>query len=101
MPEFEVFDDSDDRYIVWLNNNPHGFVLNVSRDNKTYLVRMHRAVCGRARDERNEHGGLTERGYIKVGALREEPLHEWHATHRPRAALLRCKFCLKGVGEPV
>jgi hypothetical protein len=92
---------SDNAYLCWLEDNPNGFVLNTRRPYSPKYMRLHRASCHHISEptHENEHGGFTERGYVKICAADIEALRDWVAEHgRPdRTFSGACSHCMSMV----
>jgi len=72
----EIFDNNDTGYLLWLNKNPKGFVLNANNPpNARYLV-AHRASCFTINDTPSRGKDWTVK-YIKVCGDTLAELSEW------------------------
>lgn len=76
------FTGDDIAYLEWLDEHPHGFVINTARyRNPRYMV-LHRASCGLIKStEGVAEGGFTTRNYIKICSTDVDALRAWVRRH--------------------
>lgn len=93
-----VFDGDDSRYLQWLQDNPHGYVVNMRRRFDPSYVVLHRAVCYSITRyplmEKNP-GGFTERDYRKLCGASIADLQGYlsKVTNKRHPFSKRCSLC--------
>lgn len=98
MPPLRGFKDDEKSYLLWLDANRLGWVINTRRlPTPKYMV-LHRATCKKIGDygEMSKPGGFTERSYTKICATNLEELREWVTKNgRPDGSFSKeCKLCI-------
>ncbi len=89
---FVTFDDDDKAYLRWVDDHPHGFVVNTFRNvNPAYLM-LHRAGCGTIRGTPARGERWTSGDFIKVWADSRQNLEDW-ARRIADGGLIPCKLC--------
>jgi len=94
----------DQSYQEWLQNHPHGFVVNARKNPTPIYMVLHRSTCEHiSHYDRSGTGGLgafTERAYIKVCGETIEDLRAWvRANGRPDGSFSSDK-CSCGPATP-
>lgn len=95
------FTGDDVAYLEWLDEHPHGFVINTARyRNPRYMV-LHRATCGLIKStEGVAEGGFTTRNYIKICSTDVDALRAWVRRHgRPDGSFSRTCGTCKPLGK--
>ena len=69
-----VFKDDEEGYHSWLQENPHGFVLNTNKYNYSML---HRATCDYIKKYAKNRHTFTSNGVFKVCSSDISPLKDW------------------------
>lgn len=73
-----IIKNDDDIYLVWIERNPTGFVVNAHTiPTRSYLM-LHRAACSDIRSEARTNWTTTQ--YIKVCSQHKSDLVRWAAT---------------------
>lgn len=83
MKTYQEFDGNDAGYYRWLEQHPHGFVINTHRSPSADYMVLHRARCSHISQPIHEvkPGGFTERAYIKICAGDIDALRDWVRAH--------------------
>ena len=79
--EMRIFDHDDIGYLAWLAENPHGFVLNTTRNGQYFM--LHMATCGTISGHPTHGDTWTAGQYIKVCAFTPETLERWAGHSLP------------------
>jgi hypothetical protein len=91
------FDNDDAAYLLWLDHNPNGYVINTKRIIGRGTAMLHTARCTHIRAVRNSDvaGGFTQREWIKICANDSAVLIQHYATvsSAPMVTLVRCRSC--------
>jgi len=91
------FDNDDAAYLLWLQQNPNGFVINTNRSIGRGSAMLHAADCTHIRAVRNSDtvGGFTQRELIKFCAHDSSTLIQHYVTinKMPLVTLVRCRSC--------
>jgi len=77
----QVFENDDAAYERWLEQHPHGYVLNSRRNPTSSYLKLHTAMCHHITTLRPGYSQWTSGEYMKVCADRREEIAEWTATH--------------------
>jgi hypothetical protein len=86
----QTFKDNDVGYLEWVQQHPHGFVINTTRSpSPTYLV-LHQARCFHITKKTAGHRWTTD--YIKVCAEQTNLLEDWVREHIG-GTIRRCRTC--------
>jgi hypothetical protein len=88
-----VFSGDSIEYLVWIEQNPDGFVVNSRRRFDSQYVVLHRASCRTISNALR--AGYTERGYVKICAPRLDSLERVLSMMRrsSEAFSTRCSIC--------
>lgn len=89
------FIDDDEGYLRWIDKNPHGFVINTSRNPEYGYLKLHRATCGTIKTPKRTNWTTT--GYIKICSLDLEELRteyeDWIRRKNVDRRLNPCYIC--------
>lgn len=74
-----IFDSNDSDYLMWLNEHPHGFVINSYRYIDKEWIVLHRAACSSISKYTRmaQPGGFTERQFVKICDDTVDGLRDW------------------------
>jgi len=91
---FEFVDD-DMRYLDWIKDNPHGFVINSYRNpSQRYLMNryyiLHRATCDSISSQKARNHTSGE--YLKICSLDIAKLEQW-VRAKTGGSLKQCGLC--------
>jgi hypothetical protein len=87
------FVDDDRGYLIWLAENPEGYVINVRRSPDPAYVVLHRASCWTISTKRVA-SAYTGRGYRKLCALGSELRAAAVREGRPDGTFSKvCRLC--------
>jgi hypothetical protein len=89
----QVFEDDDAGYERWLEEHPHGYLLNSRRNPTASYLKLHAATCDHITTLRPGYSRWTSGGYIKICADQREEIAEWTASHVGAVPEARC-YCV-------
>jgi hypothetical protein len=87
----KVFKDDDRNYLIWINENPHGFVLNTTRPPLPEFLILHRSSCPAVKGEPETENYWTVE-CIKVCSSKTEELADW-ARNEAGGVINPCRLC--------
>lgn len=90
--DLKVFIDDDESYLLWIMENPLGFVLNSHRKPVRGHIVLHCANCGTIMNPTRGPGNWTTTEYIKICSLDKAELKGW-AGNKGRNNLSYCQVC--------
>jgi hypothetical protein len=87
-----VFDHQDEEYLLWIEANSHGYVVNAYRNlHPTYLM-LHRAVCTTISGTPARGSTWSNGEFIKICADSLADIENW-VNRETRGALRPCRRC--------
>jgi predicted HNH restriction endonuclease len=89
------FVNNDIEYLKWINQNPHGLVINTLKGKPINNRVLHHSYCSSITKltGKAKAGGFTERNYIKVCAPSFASLGEWSKINDNKSFSSKCGNC--------
>lgn len=91
----EVYKVHDEPYLLWMQENPAGYVANTHRNESSTLFKIHRSGCPHISTGEKLHrpNAFTAYSRVKICSTDLDSLKDWATKERPNAKIESCTTC--------